>query len=280
MVGEFFWLNVFSRPLRIFGLLLLVVGCVFLVFVGWVAYLDISVWGKDVAAIFFGTRVGEFLSLGLDLRLVYYAVIGAAMIVSSFLVFLYSIGKLLLGLVSLGVISVVLFFLPFDGNVVLLTGLFVGFFGLASFLIGAVEVEIITEEAESGIEPTFLKSSKSGVLALALDNLGGIRGESMGMVGFGSSGFVEVFDDPLLVDQIRKEFLPRLAEYRKDLLFMSDFVNSLEKLQNVVGSLEPGEKLPVKLSAKNPDRRVRAIPIENWFPTKNILNIEESKEQN
>ena len=65
----------FSIPnLIILGLL--ISGALILVWVGQITWKDISFWNKDLGSIFFGSRTGEPISLGIGMLLVYYLFIG------------------------------------------------------------------------------------------------------------------------------------------------------------------------------------------------------------
>ena len=57
-------------------LLLLVVGSITLIWTGHLIWKDITVWGKDFSVIFFGSRTGEDISLGIGLQVIHYYLIG------------------------------------------------------------------------------------------------------------------------------------------------------------------------------------------------------------
>lgn len=54
------------------------VGCAaaILAWVGWLTWLDITNWGKDLGTIFFGSRTGEAISLGVGMTVLHYFLIG------------------------------------------------------------------------------------------------------------------------------------------------------------------------------------------------------------
>ena len=54
------------------------VGCAaaILAWVGWLTWLDITNWGKDLGSIFFGSRTGEAISLGIGMAVIHYFLIG------------------------------------------------------------------------------------------------------------------------------------------------------------------------------------------------------------
>jgi len=63
-----------------------------LAWAGWLTWYDLTVWGKawnkDIALIFFGSRTGEAISLGLGMRVIYYFLISLALIISGTFTFL------------------------------------------------------------------------------------------------------------------------------------------------------------------------------------------------
>jgi hypothetical protein len=67
---------------------LMVFGASTLAWVGWLTWYDITVWGKDVPLILFGSRAGEFISLGVGMKVIYYFLIGLTLLLSGALAFL------------------------------------------------------------------------------------------------------------------------------------------------------------------------------------------------
>jgi hypothetical protein len=67
-------------PAPLASLFITVLGSLILGFVGWVTWHDITTWGKDLGLIFFGSRTREAISLGIDLRLIHYFLIGSALL--------------------------------------------------------------------------------------------------------------------------------------------------------------------------------------------------------
>ena len=57
---------------------LFVVGALVLVWVGSLTINDITVWNKDLGTIFFGSRTGEPISLGIGMTLINYVFVGVA----------------------------------------------------------------------------------------------------------------------------------------------------------------------------------------------------------
>jgi len=70
------------------SLLLTAFGSIILAWIGWLTWSDITVWGKDVALIFFGSRTGETISLGIGMKVIHYLLIGVALLLSGLLTFL------------------------------------------------------------------------------------------------------------------------------------------------------------------------------------------------
>lgn len=70
-----------SRPLHLAGLFLAAFGSITLAWVGQLIWHDITVWGKDIAQIFFGSRTGENLSLRIGMKVIHYFLIGVALLI-------------------------------------------------------------------------------------------------------------------------------------------------------------------------------------------------------
>ena len=54
------------------GSVLVALGAYTLVWVGWLTWYDITTWSKSLALIFFGSRTGEAISLGIGMKVIYY----------------------------------------------------------------------------------------------------------------------------------------------------------------------------------------------------------------
>jgi hypothetical protein len=72
-------LHLGRRLLNLYGLFLTAFGLIILVWVGWLTWYDMTTWGKDIARIFFGSRTGEAISLGIGIKVIYYFSIGLAL---------------------------------------------------------------------------------------------------------------------------------------------------------------------------------------------------------
>lgn len=70
------------------GLFLAAFGLIVLAWVSWLTWYDVITWGKDIAFIFFGSRAGEAISLGIGMKVIYYFLIGLALLLSGLVTFL------------------------------------------------------------------------------------------------------------------------------------------------------------------------------------------------
>ena len=70
-------------PVNIVFLSLIFLGLAIFAWVGQIIWIDISVYEKSLYAILFGSRIGENISLGIDMRLIYYIDIGFLLLLSS-----------------------------------------------------------------------------------------------------------------------------------------------------------------------------------------------------
>ena len=77
-----------SRSLNLSGLFLAAFGLIILAWIGWLTWYDMTTWGKDVAQIFFGSRTGEAISLGIGMKVIYYFSIGLALFLSGSFTFI------------------------------------------------------------------------------------------------------------------------------------------------------------------------------------------------
>jgi len=75
---------------RLVSQLLVVLGSFIVVWVGVLTFYDITVWGKDISLIFFGSRAGEAMSLGIGVKVIHYFVLGLALLFSGLIIFLRS----------------------------------------------------------------------------------------------------------------------------------------------------------------------------------------------
>ena len=71
---------------RFLGFFLMFFGLVVLIWVGGLVWNDITVWNKELGLIFFGSRIGENISLGLGFVVIHYFFIGLTFILLSLVV--------------------------------------------------------------------------------------------------------------------------------------------------------------------------------------------------
>jgi len=69
---------IFNRILSNLWLLPIAFGSIILAWVGWLIWYDMTTWGKDIAFIFFSSRTGEAISLGIGMKIFDYFLIGLA----------------------------------------------------------------------------------------------------------------------------------------------------------------------------------------------------------
>ena len=69
-------------------LTLLTFGVLVLAWVGHLTWNDISVWNKDIGTIFFGSRTGEQISLGIGMAVIHYFLIGVSLFAAGLLLFI------------------------------------------------------------------------------------------------------------------------------------------------------------------------------------------------
>jgi hypothetical protein len=70
------------------SLFLTAFGSIILAWIGWLVWSDITTWNKEIALIFFGSRTGELISLGIGMKVIHYFLIGLALLLSGLIAFL------------------------------------------------------------------------------------------------------------------------------------------------------------------------------------------------
>ena len=75
------------------GLVLVALGPYTLAWVGWLTWYDTTTWGKSLASIFFGSRTGEAISLGVGMKVIYYFLIGLVLFLSGIFMLFRKRGK-------------------------------------------------------------------------------------------------------------------------------------------------------------------------------------------
>jgi hypothetical protein len=73
---------------HILVLFLVVSAALILAWVGWLTWIDITEWNKDIGTIFFGSRTGEAISLGVGMTVVNYFLIGVSLLAAGVVLFL------------------------------------------------------------------------------------------------------------------------------------------------------------------------------------------------
>jgi hypothetical protein len=81
-------LHLGRRLQNLSGLVLAAFGLIILAWVGWLTWYDTTTWGKDIAQIFFGSRTGQAISLGIGMKVIYYFSIGLALLLLGSFTFL------------------------------------------------------------------------------------------------------------------------------------------------------------------------------------------------
>lgn len=73
-------LNQLQSPWNLTIIILSLFGWITLAWVGQIIWVDLTFWGKDLFTIIFGSRIGEAISLGIGMKLIYYLVLGLSVI--------------------------------------------------------------------------------------------------------------------------------------------------------------------------------------------------------
>lgn len=162
------------------GLFLAASGSIILAWVGLLTWYDMTSWGKDIALIFFGSRTGEAISLGIGMKVIYYFLVGLALLLSGLPTFLRRRSKwlhhfgyltnlpknapilqdlieklareratLVAGLTLITILGVFLYLSPLRGNTVAVVGVFASLSAVIIALLAMVEIEIVNVEEEN-----------------------------------------------------------------------------------------------------------------------------------
>jgi len=76
-----------SRLSKVAGLFLIAYGSAILAWIGWLTWYEITTVGKDFILIFFGSRTNDPIGLGIGMRVIYYFLIGLALLFSGLITF-------------------------------------------------------------------------------------------------------------------------------------------------------------------------------------------------
>jgi hypothetical protein len=77
-----------KKPYNLIVLSLVTSSVLVLGWVGWLTWFDITVWNKNLGEIFFGSRTGEAISLGMGMTVFYYFSIGMLLLAFGGILFL------------------------------------------------------------------------------------------------------------------------------------------------------------------------------------------------
>jgi hypothetical protein len=79
----------FARLLpKIIVLSLVASAALILTWIGWLTWTDMTQWGKDLGSIFFGSRAGEAISLGIGMTIIHYFLISMSLLAAGVVLFL------------------------------------------------------------------------------------------------------------------------------------------------------------------------------------------------
>jgi len=73
---------IYISSTKLIGLVLAAIGTCTLIWIGWLTWYDITTWSKSLALIFFGSRTGEAISLGIGMKVIHYFLMGVALFLS------------------------------------------------------------------------------------------------------------------------------------------------------------------------------------------------------
>jgi len=171
---------------NIAGLFLTASGSIILAWVGWLTWNDMTSWGKNISSIFFGSRTGEAISLGIGMKVIYYFLTGLALLLLGLFTlfrrrseslrhfgYLTSLpknvlipqdligklakarAKLVAGLTLITMLGVSLYLSPLRHNTVAVVGVFASLSAVIIAFLAAVEIEIINIDEENvGMDKT------------------------------------------------------------------------------------------------------------------------------
>lgn len=67
---------------------LIAIAAATLIWVGWLTWIDLTTWGKDLGTIFLGSRTGEPISMGIGMTVLHYFLIGMIFLSSGIVLFI------------------------------------------------------------------------------------------------------------------------------------------------------------------------------------------------
>jgi hypothetical protein len=79
----------FARLLpNIIALSLIASAALLMAWIGWLTWIDMTQWSKDLGSIFFGSRTGEAISLGVGMTVIHYFLISMSLLAAGVVLFL------------------------------------------------------------------------------------------------------------------------------------------------------------------------------------------------
>ena len=69
-------------------LFLVASAALILAWIGWLTWTDMTQWGKDIGSIFFGSRTGEAISLGIGMTVIHYFLISMSLLAAGVVLFI------------------------------------------------------------------------------------------------------------------------------------------------------------------------------------------------
>jgi len=81
-------LTAYPARANLAGPLLATFGLIILAWVGWLTVHELTMWGKEITLIFFSSRTGEALALGIGMKVIYYFLIGLVLLIVGLFTFL------------------------------------------------------------------------------------------------------------------------------------------------------------------------------------------------
>ncbi len=70
-----------------FNFFLITSGLIIMVWIGWLIWYDVTWWSKDIFLIFFGSRTGEAISLGIGMKIFDYFLLGLILPLSGLVIY-------------------------------------------------------------------------------------------------------------------------------------------------------------------------------------------------
>ncbi|MGD8506711.1 MAG: hypothetical protein PVF15_08620 [Candidatus Bathyarchaeota archaeon] len=159
------------RTNKVASLFLAASGSIILVWIAWLTWYDMTSWGKDITLIFFESRTGQTISLGVDMKVIHYFLISLILILSSlpmlclnrgyrlhfprFLRFFdapllrksietltHHLSRFIAGIVAMVLLGLCLFISPFRGETLAIVGVYALLSTLIITLLATAEFQV------------------------------------------------------------------------------------------------------------------------------------------